>query len=384
MGLLDMLGQALGGGYGGMIESELQGQGVDVQGLQRQAAMGSLGNLGAALLAGSGTGNSFASILGNALPYARQGYQDTYGQELNQLYQLRTMQQMQAKQQRQQQLQAALQNPEVLAQLDPAIQSVFPFLDPDQQVSLISEQMKERARLAAKAQAGGGAPKIQKFRVGGQEVSAQFDEASGQWVPAKTPLGDAVGPAFAPPSVDNPEPPNPLEVARFEDTLRQRYTEEAKPARQAVDIYEKIRVGLEANNGLGDIAAIYGFIKGLDPTSVVREGEIALLGQARSVMEQMQTTAQRAASGGAFTPEARARMLKLSQDLVGIAQKSWKPRRGYYESTIRSYKERGLPVEIDTTLGPDVMWPDFAPSPQGTIGTRLLQQFQSANPHGSR
>jgi hypothetical protein len=83
----------------------------------------------------------------------------------------------------------------------------------------------------------------------------------------------------------------------------------------------------KTNSGVSDVAAVYQFIKALDPTSVVREGEIALLGEARSLLERLKGSATRVQQGRTLTPKLLEDMQTAAKRLREIAHDNYAYRR---------------------------------------------------------
>jgi hypothetical protein len=91
---------------------------------------------------------------------------------------------------------------------------------------------------------------------------------------------------------------------------------------------------LAANpSGQNDIAMIFSYMKMLDPTSVVREGEFALAGQAAGLSTQIQNILRKADSGERLSPEQRVQIVKSANDIYTSARNIYNERaqeyRGY-------------------------------------------------------
>lgn len=93
---------------------------------------------------------------------------------------------------------------------------------------------------------------------------------------------------------------------------RERF-EKIKTAAQAVAVSVK-----KSKTGIGDTAAIIGFMKLLDPGSVVREGEQAILEAAQGRLAQARNVLGKFTKGKRLTPGAMAELKEISQDLVDI------------------------------------------------------------------
>lgn len=69
--------------------------------------------------------------------------------------------------------------------------------------------------------------------------------------------------------------------------------------------FERVRQSAALDSGAGDMGLIYGYMKMLDPGSVVRESEFAMAAQTGSYGEQIQGLVQRVLTGERLTPSQR-------------------------------------------------------------------------------
>lgn len=77
-------------------------------------------------------------------------------------------------------------------------------------------------------------------------------------------------------------------------------------------------------NGAGDVAMLYGFVKGMDPESVVREGEVALANSANSVLEQLKLRLQKVDQNRALPDSMRDEIFNLIASLKDISAQSYR------------------------------------------------------------
>ncbi len=70
---------------------------------------------------------------------------------------------------------------------------------------------------------------------------------------------------------------------------------------------------MNQDSGPGDIAAVYQFMKTLDPSSVVRETEFAMAAKSAGVLPYISNAFQRLEKGEVLTPEQRVNFQKLMQ-----------------------------------------------------------------------
>jgi hypothetical protein len=112
---------------------------------------------------------------------------------------------------------------------------------------------------------------------------------------------------------------DPAKRFEFEKKLRDEFTTQAKEAILTQDAYK--RMTASRKDAVGDIALIFGYMKMLDPTSVVREGEFATAQSAAGVPERILNLYNKAVEGKTALPEgqrqkilAQARELALKAD----------------------------------------------------------------------
>jgi hypothetical protein len=73
-------------------------------------------------------------------------------------------------------------------------------------------------------------------------------------------------------------------------------------------------------NGIKDLAVMYNFIKGLDPTSVVRESEVALMQQAMSIFEKMKVKLGAIVDGRTLNNQIIGEVHSQMKDFFDIAK----------------------------------------------------------------
>jgi hypothetical protein len=155
---------------------------------------------------------------------------------------------------------------------------------------------------------------------------------------------------------------------------------QATPDRAAADAamaLSTIRTLVQTPSAAGDVALAYAFMKLLDPGSVVREGELALLQRAQSTQEQIRNFISRKRTGEQFTPELRKQMLDQAEAIAaarGAAaqQGSTSVTPSTDTTTVPPVKEtdvrRYYQEQIEALRGPSS---SSLPSPAPTSGFRL-------------
>lgn len=109
----------------------------------------------------------------------------------------------------------------------------------------------------------------------------------------------------------------------LENKQRTEFSEkEYRPRAEAVSAYNRIAALSERGAGLADYANLIAFIKTLDPTSVVREGEVALAGEFQTLGNRLETIYNKAAEGG-FTEQFRRDLVETARRAAEIAAQSY-------------------------------------------------------------
>jgi len=120
------------------------------------------------------------------------------------------------------------------------------------------------------------------------------------------------------------EPLDPKDVFTFENNLRDDYEARSKDFFAIEGAYEKLVAASSAPSAAGDIALLVGFMKLIDPGSVVRENEFATAQNAAGVPERIRSTYNRLVSGERLTPEQRADFVGQAEKLYGAALEAQK------------------------------------------------------------
>lgn len=107
---------------------------------------------------------------------------------------------------------------------------------------------------------------------------------------------------------------------------------ETKRYGEAVPIFRSMLNSKGVNSAAADLDFVYGVAKIFDPESVVREGEMKLVGKAQSIPEEIKALMGAVVSGQArLSPEARDRILQ-------VAQTRMTELRGAYDTRIEPYR----------------------------------------------
>jgi hypothetical protein len=137
--------------------------------------------------------------------------------------------------------------------------------------------------------------------------------------------------------------------------LRDQFNTLTKDVRDAPTNFNKIKSGFDMATGAGDIAGLTAYMKMLDPTSVVREGEFATAANAGGVSEWIRNLYNKAKSGQILAPEVR-------QQLLGAAAGQVKAYKGKYDGLTKNYTEFATRAGLDPkdVINP-VEFPNLSP-----------------------
>lgn len=125
--------------------------------------------------------------------------------------------------------------------------------------------------------------------------------------------------------------------------LRDDYRTESKDFFAARDGYERVLSSAQDPSAAGDLALLYGYMKLLDPNSVVREAEFATAAKSGSLPQQIQAAALRVVNGQRLTPEQRRDFLSRAKTLFGRSQSRQQSRQKRYSDMAARF---GLPADL--------------------------------------
>lgn len=141
---------------------------------------------------------------------------------------------------------------------------------------------------------------------------------------------------------------------------------------QAIDsAYRQINKGLDAGTAAGDLAASTKLMKLLDPTSVVRESELAMAMQATGKLDQLYNYANKIATGQFLSPKQKQEFRDLSKEFYNSAGEQYNLKRQEY-ADIAQRNELNVP----DVVGSDVKLLKTKP-PVGKGGLPTPQDLQA-------
>lgn len=175
---------------------------------------------------------------------------------------------------------------------------------------------------------------------------------------------------------ENNKPTNP---AAFKDvtTLRKEFNDqpEVKAFRDVLPIIESARTTPDTRPG--DIQLAYAVGKILDPNSVVREGELKLVGSAATIDQKLQGELRTLVMGkGRLTPKTRGELIAMLDNAAG-------QREAAYQATERTYRgiaqQNGFPVDqVIITPAPRKPSPTQQPASLPTTNARGWRLMRDA------
>lgn len=124
----------------------------------------------------------------------------------------------------------------------------------------------------------------------------------------------------------NPKPGQTLnakDLIQTETSLAQDFEKVTSGQNQALLAYDNIeKLASKGKGGIDDVAILYMLIKGLDPGSTVREGEVTLTQSASPLAQRISLAYQKAFStnGSAITPEQRKQYVDLAREQKVVLQ----------------------------------------------------------------
>jgi hypothetical protein len=121
-----------------------------------------------------------------------------------------------------------------------------------------------------------------------------------------------------------------------ESQLRSSFLNQATPHIQIASAYRKIEAA--PDTAAGDMSKIFGFMKILDPSSTVREGEYASAENARGVPDTVRAQYNKVMSGQRLSPTQRTQFNQAAGDLVKSQKEQFEGQRKYYEDISKNYR----------------------------------------------
>lgn len=121
-------------------------------------------------------------------------------------------------------------------------------------------------------------------------------------------------------------------ISQGEGALRGEVEKRLAPIRSQISAYSTLESSLGQNSGAGDLAAIYQFMKALDPNSVVREGEFATASNSAGVPTAIVNYYNKLVNGERLSDSQRGDFLRTARDGLTALRKN-------VETDLSSYRD---------------------------------------------
>lgn len=142
--------------------------------------------------------------------------------------------------------------------------------------------------------------------------------------------------------------------------LGKRWLSESQNYLSMMDSANQLLASAKENSAAGDIGMIFTFMKALDPTSVVREGEQASAQNAAGVPERVRNVYNNLLTGQRLSPRQRKEFISLANSLVKSGMPEQERRNKYFTDLSNAYN-----------ISPSLVVRDFYPGLTDVIDSYL-------------
>lgn len=140
------------------------------------------------------------------------------------------------------------------------------------------------------------------------------------------------------------------------------------------DGYNKILSGASQNNGPGSMAVIFGYMKMLDPSSTVREGEYATAANAGTIPQAVTNLwNQYIQTGNKLSPELTQQFVNQAKQIYEAQKKPYQARVNFYSKTAEQF---GIPKDMILSNF-DLINPENPNIPKSVTSSPSYQQYSS-------
>jgi hypothetical protein len=170
----------------------------------------------------------------------------------------------------------------------------------------------------------------------------------------------------------------------FENTLKlgENFKNEPiyKTHQEINQAYKQINAGLDKNNAAGDYSAAVKISKLLDPTSVVRESEVATVANATGALDKLYNYADKISKGVILNPEQRKQYRQLAKDFYKISGEQYNETRNKYLQLGEQNQLSGVPTILGQPWkAPVEVAPPKVPSANQQLGIPAVNLFNQAD-----
>jgi len=133
-----------------------------------------------------------------------------------------------------------------------------------------------------------------------------------------------------------------------EEKLRKEFQTRTKTYQEVNQTYQTLKASSNAKSGPGDIALITGFMKMLDPGSVVRETEFATARDTAGLYTRLENILQKVNNGEFLKPAQRDEFVNLAGEYYKAAQKKSDEDKKAIGAVVKNYK-----LNRENVFGPE-------------------------------
>lgn len=157
--------------------------------------------------------------------------------------------------------------------------------------------------------------------------------------------------------------------ATIEDRMADDFSRDTKSASTILNAHKQLQTIAQRTDAPSDIAFIYSFMRMLDPTSVVREGEYATAQNAAGVPDRIRNSYNAAMTGQRLNAQQRTEMLSVADRLAAQSQAAFSQSADQYgekaqRRSLNPENVTGVPRVLKNTLG-------GGPAPSGKQPVRV-------------
>ena len=161
---------------------------------------------------------------------------------------------------------------------------------------------------------------------------------------------------------------DPAKAFEQEEKIRREFQARTKVYSELGTTFSNLQASAQAKTGPGDIALITGFMKMLDPGSVVRETEFATARDTAGLFDRLSNQAQKLKSGQIFALDSKQRQeyVSLAKQYLDAAQKKAADDKKALGVVVKNYR-----LNPDNVFGPE---PASAGGGRGFVNPPAAQQ----------
>ena len=131
---------------------------------------------------------------------------------------------------------------------------------------------------------------------------------------------------------------DPEKTFAQEEKLRKEFQTRTKTYQEVNQTYQTLQASAKSGTGAGDIALITGFMKMLDPGSVVRETEFATARDTAGLFARLENSLKKAEDGQFLQPKQRNEYVALAREYFNAAQKRADEDKKALGIVVKNYK----------------------------------------------